>query len=163
MAELDSYFKSIEALDSAPSNPEQAAELLRIAARCIRAGEALPLGLDRHIAEAFERAAAAPHGDKREQALLHGLLLRASGRRPPSPVLVKRAIWLMIDLHARKKNWSPNELAEWTIRSLRKDGIDDVPVSATIVSWYRDFLGEDRWRKEFSSTSRMSERGNKRR
>lgn len=151
---LATYFKTVETLYLAPSDPEKAAELLSIAARCIRAGEVLPLGLDRHIAEAFERAAEAPQGEKREQALLHALCLRSRGRRPAPLGIVKLATLLMDDLHAKNRRLSSSDLAIKTINILQKNGVKGVPVETTLVNWYRDFIGEDQWRRAFPGTSR---------
>lgn len=76
--------RAIDALQNSPYDPDQAVTLLKIAAEYIRAGKALPLGLDRHIAEAFESAATAPAGSARTNELLARLHLKRKGGTRPS-------------------------------------------------------------------------------
>lgn len=70
-----------DAIDRAESDPEQAAEVLRLAAAYMRRGEALPYNLAEYLASAIEASMGKPESH-RGGALLEELNLKARNRRP---------------------------------------------------------------------------------
>lgn len=72
---------SQEAIARAASDPEQAAEVLRLAAAYMRRGEALPANLADYLACAIEASMGKPRGH-RSGALLEELNLKTRNRRP---------------------------------------------------------------------------------
>jgi len=69
------------AMDWSESDPQQAAEVLRIAAKYLRSGEKLPLALALFLADAFERAMSKA-SMVRGSELLINLNLKAMNKRP---------------------------------------------------------------------------------
>lgn len=77
----DVNFKVSEAIRSAPSDPEKAAEVLLLAAEYMRSGQPMPKELVDYVAGAFHAAMLKPV-QYRVRALALELNLEASGRRP---------------------------------------------------------------------------------
>lgn len=69
------------AINRAESDPEQAAEVLRLVAAYLRRGEALPENLARYLADAIEASMSEPKA-RRAGALCEKLHLKARNRRP---------------------------------------------------------------------------------
>ena len=78
-------------LAKAPSDPEAAAQVLKIAAQCLRAGELMPPDLASFLADAFESAALKPDEHSRAKTLARDLHLIAGGNRRPKASYVKVA------------------------------------------------------------------------
>lgn len=70
-----------DAISRAESDPEQAAEALRLVAACLRRGEALPANLAEYLAGAIEASMSKPQA-RRAAALCNELHLTAQNRRP---------------------------------------------------------------------------------
>ncbi|SDU39205.1 hypothetical protein [Geopseudomonas guangdongensis] len=70
-----------DAISRAESDPEQAAEALRLVAACLRRGEALPANLAEYLAGAIEASMGKPQA-RRAAALCNELHLTAQNRRP---------------------------------------------------------------------------------
>lgn len=81
MASLNFDNEALDALTKAESDPNEAANALRIAAEYLRAGRPLPHALAEHLAGAIEGAMAEPQA-ARGPALLRQLKLTAGHRRP---------------------------------------------------------------------------------
>ena len=75
MAKLNFDVCAWEALTRAPSEPEQAVNALRIAAKYILEEQPLPKGLKEWIADAFVATANTPAGKRRINTLTNELFL----------------------------------------------------------------------------------------
>lgn len=121
----------LDALAKADSDPEQAAQLLRIAARYLREGKPLPRGLDVYLADAFEAAMHKPEKD-RGKALALELNLSALNRRPAAYWL-EVGEWMSWETTPDGGRPSQNELAT---RAAVEFGISE----STAISYYRKLL-----------------------
>jgi hypothetical protein len=81
MAKLNFSIEAYEAVKSAELSAEGAARALALAARIIRSGEPLPLGMDRWVADAFD-AASRVDADSRGKVLANRLRISGGHRRP---------------------------------------------------------------------------------
>ena len=88
MAKIKFDVEAFEALRRAESDPEQAAEAMRIAARYLRDELPLPMGLREWLADALDDAALKPAA-YRSKALAEALHLKVNNRRPAGD-------WLLI-------------------------------------------------------------------
>lgn len=70
-----------EAMQNAPSDPDEAAKVLLLCAELLRNGEPLPTDARQYIADAFESAALKP-APYRASTLAEELYLTAKNRRP---------------------------------------------------------------------------------
>lgn len=105
--------RASDALARAPSEPDEAAKLLMLAAEYIRAGKPFPIGLDDYFACAFERAAIASEGTARNTALLAGLNLKMEkGPRPKLvPTEIGKRIERLMERTGRRKDFLAKRLA----------------------------------------------------